>query len=86
MGVDYYDEADLGELEKYRTNRSPLKESGLQFSQNDGSPEISLQFNDEGAGLFEEITARIIGKPIAIFLMVIPLARQLLIVVLVGHG
>jgi protein-export SecD/SecF family membrane protein len=33
-----------------------------------GGPEVSIQFNDEGAKLFEEITGRNVGKPLAIFL------------------
>jgi len=45
-----------------------LKRSSVQFNPNDGSPEVSLEFNDEGSKLFEEITARNIGKPVAIFL------------------
>ncbi|MFA5155078.1 MAG: preprotein translocase subunit SecD [Patescibacteria group bacterium] len=45
-----------------------LKRSSVQFNPNDGSPEVSLEFNAEGAKLFEEITARNINKPIAIFL------------------
>jgi len=45
-----------------------LKRASLQFNPNDGSPEVSLEFNDEGAKLFEDITARNIGKPVAIFL------------------
>jgi len=45
-----------------------LKRSSVQFNPNDGSPEVSLEFNAEGAKLFEEITARNIGKPVAIFL------------------
>jgi protein-export membrane protein SecD len=45
-----------------------LKRSSVQFNPNDGSPEVSLEFNSEGATLFEEITARNIGKPVAIFL------------------
>ena len=45
-----------------------LKRASLQFNPNDGTPEVSLEFNDEGAKLFEEITARNINKPVAIFL------------------
>lgn len=45
-----------------------LKRASVQFNQNDGSPEVSLEFNAEGAKLFEEITGRNIGKPVAIFL------------------
>jgi protein-export membrane protein SecD len=45
-----------------------LKRASLQFNPNDGSPEVSLEFNDEGAKMFEDITGRNIGKPVAIFL------------------
>jgi len=44
-----------------------LKRSVVQFG-TDGAPEVSLEFNDEGAALFEEITARNVGRPVAIFL------------------
>lgn len=45
-----------------------LKRASLQFNQNDGSPEVSLQFDGDGAKLFEDITGRNLGKPVAIFL------------------
>lgn len=45
-----------------------LKRASVQYDQNTGEPEVSLEFNDEGAQLFEEITDRNVGKPVAIFL------------------
>ncbi|MFH0840642.1 MAG: peptidylprolyl isomerase, partial [bacterium] len=45
-----------------------LKRSVIQFNPNDNTPEIGLEFDDEGAKLFEEITDRNVGKPVAIFL------------------
>ncbi|MFA4999943.1 MAG: preprotein translocase subunit SecD [Patescibacteria group bacterium] len=45
-----------------------LKRASVQFNPNDSSPEVSLEFNAEGAQLFEDITGRNIGKPVAIFL------------------
>ncbi|MFA4891475.1 MAG: protein translocase subunit SecF [Candidatus Gracilibacteria bacterium] len=73
---------DVKELKyKYKTLRfstlpDPWKETGLtgkhfvhadvqldQFYQ----PYISIEFNDDGARLFEEITGRNVGKPVAIF-------------------
>ena len=45
-----------------------LKNSQVSLDQNSSQPEIQLQFNDEGAKLFEQITARNIKKPLAIFL------------------
>lgn len=45
-----------------------LKRATVQFNQQDNTPEVSLEFDDNGAKLFEEITARNVGKPVAIFL------------------
>lgn len=45
-----------------------LKRTTVEFNQNDGTPEVSLEFDDAGAKLFGEITARNIGKQVAIFL------------------
>ena len=45
-----------------------LKKSSVNYDNNTGDPEVSLEFNDEGAKLFEEITGRNVGKPVAIFL------------------
>jgi len=45
-----------------------LKHAAVQFDQQTGEPNVSLQFNDDGAKLFADLTGRSIGKPIAIFL------------------
>lgn len=45
-----------------------LKSSTVSFDQTTYKPEIQLQFNDEGAKLFEQITERNAGKPLAIYL------------------
>lgn len=45
-----------------------LKSSTLKFNQNDGTPEVALTFDEEGAKMFEDITGRNIGKDIAIVL------------------
>jgi len=45
-----------------------LKRSSVQFNPDDGTPEVSLEFDTEGADLFEQITARNVGRPVAIFL------------------
>ncbi len=45
-----------------------LKKAFVTYDNNTGDPEVSLEFNSEGAKLFEEITARNVGKPLAIFL------------------
>ncbi len=51
-----------------------LTSATVEFVQNTGAPQISLQFNDEGTKLFRDITSRNIGKPVAIFLDGIPLS------------
>lgn len=45
-----------------------LDKATLQFDPNTHAPIIGLEFNDEGAKLFEEITAANVGKPVAIYL------------------
>lgn len=45
-----------------------VKAAQVGFNQVGRIPEIYLQFNDEGATLFEELTAANIGKPLGIFL------------------
>ena len=45
-----------------------LSRSRVQFDQQTGQPVVSLEFNQEGGELFEEITKNNVGKPVAIFL------------------
>ena len=45
-----------------------LSKATVVFDQTTFRPQIQLQFNDEGAKLFEDITARNIQKPLAILL------------------
>ncbi len=45
-----------------------LKTSVLEFNQQTYEPYVSLQFNDEGAKIFEELTTKNVGKILAIYL------------------
>ena len=45
-----------------------LKKSTLNFDQNTAQPIVELQFDDAGAKIFEQLTERNVGKPMAIFL------------------
>jgi protein-export membrane protein SecD len=45
-----------------------LKKAQLEFDQTTYEPQISLEFNDEGAEFFGEITKRNVGKRVAIYL------------------
>jgi protein-export membrane protein SecD len=44
-----------------------LKEALVVFDQNTMEPTVSLQFDDEGAKIFEQLTEKFTGKPLAIF-------------------
>ncbi|KKU15737.1 protein-export membrane protein SecD [Candidatus Jorgensenbacteria bacterium RIFCSPLOWO2_02_FULL_45_12] len=44
-----------------------IKSAQLAFD-NLGKPQVDIKFSDEGAKIFEDITARNIGRPVAIFL------------------
>ena len=45
-----------------------LSRATVQFDQNTNTPQVSLEFNDEGKKLFGEITSRNVQKFVAIFL------------------
>jgi preprotein translocase subunit SecD len=45
-----------------------LKRAALEFSSNTFEPEVSLEFNDEGAKIFEELTEKNVGKRLAIYI------------------
>lgn len=51
-----------------------LKRAAVEFNPNDNSPEVGLEFDDEGAKMFEEITGRNVGKQVAIFLDGLPIS------------
>lgn len=45
-----------------------LDRAAVEFDQTTGETQVSLQFDSEGGTLFEQITERNVGKPVAIFL------------------
>lgn len=51
-----------------------LERADLTFNQQTGVPLISLQFNDEGADLFEQLTSENVGKILAIFIDGLPIS------------
>jgi protein-export membrane protein SecD len=60
-----------GEMAFFKTTELTgkyLEKASISFDQTTYKPQIDLQFNDEGAKIFADITARNIKKPIAIFL------------------
>ncbi len=51
-----------------------LKKAEIGFDQTTYQPLVLLQFNDEGAKIFEELTSRNIGKQLAIYIDQIPIS------------
>jgi protein-export membrane protein SecD len=51
-----------------------LKRADLQFDPTTNQPIVTLEFNDEGAAIFEALTKKSVGKRIAIFLDGVPLS------------
>jgi len=49
-----------------------LKKATIEFNSNTGEPEVSLEFNAEGGKKFAEVTKRLIGKTLSIFLDEMP--------------
>ncbi len=45
-----------------------IKGARVDFDQTTGVPQVNLELNDDGAKIFEDLTAKNIGKPLAIFL------------------
>lgn len=45
-----------------------LKRAQLDYDQTTYKPLVSLEFNEEGSKIFEELTAKNIGKPLAIYI------------------
>lgn len=45
-----------------------LKRAQVAYSTTNGNPEVALEFTEEGAKKFQELTKRLIGKPLAMFL------------------
>lgn len=67
------DVTDLGAYSITELNGSFLSRAYVQFDQL-GKPQVALDFNPQGAKLFETITERNLGKPLAIFLDGIPIS------------
>ena len=61
-------QASNAEWENTELSGKHLSTSTVQFDPTSGQPTVTLQFNDEGAELFEQITDANIGRQVAIFL------------------
>ncbi|HTP56907.1 MAG TPA: protein translocase subunit SecD [Candidatus Paceibacterota bacterium] len=59
---------DLSSWQSTGLTGKDVKKASLTFNTQTSQPEVSLQLTDAGAKLFDEITKRDLGKPVAIFL------------------
>jgi preprotein translocase subunit SecD len=62
------DSATFNDFIKTELTGKNLKRSRVEFDQNTGKPNVSLEFDADGAKLFEEITTRNVDFPVGIFL------------------
>lgn len=51
-----------------------LKKSSMEFDPQTYQPEVSLEFNDDGAKIFKELTEKNVGKRIAIYIDFTPIS------------
>ncbi len=61
-----------------------LQKAELGFDQTTYQPLVSLQFNEEGAKIFEEITSRNVGKLLAIYIDGLPISAPVVQEVIAG--
>ena len=54
-----------------------LKRAEISFDQNTYDPLISLQFDDEGAEIFKNLTSKNVGKPLAIYIDGMPISSPI---------
>jgi len=54
--------------EKELTGKYFRPNAQVVFEQRSNQPQVAFEFDDEGSALFEQITRRLIGKPLGIFL------------------
>ncbi len=55
-------------------NGKYIKSAKVEFSQNTYQPEVIVQFDDEGAKIFEELTKKNVGKQLGIYLDGLPIS------------
>ena len=58
----------LDGTEKQLTGKYFRPNAQVVFEQRSNQPQVAFEFDDEGSSLFEQITRRLIGKPLGIFL------------------
>lgn len=65
----------LNRLTKYTgLGGNDIKKASVTFDNQNGQPQVALQFTTNGAKLFGEVTGRNVGKPVGIFLDYFPLS------------
>ncbi|MDD4990279.1 MAG: protein translocase subunit SecD [Candidatus Pacebacteria bacterium] len=79
-GANFDPQSENPTFEPTALNGRFLKKADLSFNQQTMEPEVLLEFNDQGAELFKQITAQNVGKRLAIYidnvLMSAPTVRE----------
>lgn len=61
-------EQQLTGFQKTDLTGESLTRAQVTFNQQTGEPQVAIEFDSEGAQKFEELTSRLVGKPLAIYL------------------
>lgn len=59
---------EIMSMQKTGLTGKNLKKAQVNFNSQTGKPEVALEFDDDGAKLFETITSKNVNKPLGIFL------------------
>lgn len=62
----------LGNTKSVGITGKDLSRANLEYGQQTGSPEVAIEFTSEGGKKFADVTGRLIGKQLAIFLDDVP--------------
>lgn len=71
--LDFREVVQSGSSTEFVVPETPLTgryitSAQLTFDQTTGAPQVSISFSDEGSKIFENLTEKNVGKPVAIFL------------------
>lgn len=77
LGEEATAAATLEDYQRTDLTGKDLNKAEVTFDPNTGEPVVSLEFSDEGAKKFGEITEKNVGKPVAIFLDELPITQPI---------
>ena len=72
--TDSFPEEQLIGFQKTELTGKNLTRAQVTFNQQTGEPQVAIEFDSEGAEKFKELTGRLVGKPLAIYLDEAPIS------------